>query len=205
VLAIAAGTAGLGWIAPHHSVEHSSRATLAIVLAAFAAASLAPYVIGRRGRPPGTLIAAGAGFAFAGDGLTTKFMTDDLSGRAWPGFAAWLVAMGAFAAIGTLSELSALQTSPVTQVAPVVFLLDTLIPIGLAPVLAGETWRSTPLTVIFVVAVLAGGVVLTRSRAVVALTGESSGWESEVTPRESLELRSVRAQSQRRSRRQVPR
>jgi hypothetical protein len=128
-----------------------------------------PYVAVRLGRSVGILLAVGAGLAFACDGLATKLMTDELGHRSWPGVAAWLAVMVGFAALGTLGELSALQTMPVTRVAPVVFVLTTLIPVGLAPVLAGETWTSIPVVVVGAATVLLGGAALARSRPVGAL------------------------------------
>jgi drug/metabolite transporter (DMT)-like permease len=191
VFAIAAGVAGLGWAAPAHSSDHASPAVLAGVFAAFAIAALVPYALARRAGRVGVLIAAAAGVAFASDGLATKFMTDDFAGRAWPGLAVWLAAMVAFAGLGTLSEMSAMQTCPVTQVAPIVFCLDMLVPVGLAPVLGGETWRSTAALAVSVVAVLAGGVLLSRSRAVGSLLAEATSTESETARRPLAETSAI--------------
>jgi len=169
VLAIAAGVAGLARVAPEHSAGHAARGPLLVVFAALAAIACLPYVAVRLGRSVGILLAVGAGLAFACDGLATKLMTDEFGDRSWPGLAAWLAVMVGFAALGTLGELSALQTMPVTRVAPVVFVLTTLIPVGLAPVLAGETWTSVPVVVVSAVTVLLGGAALARSRPVGAL------------------------------------
>lgn len=191
VLAIAAGVAGLGWAAPAHSTDHATNLTLTLVFAAFAAAVLVPLALGRRTGRVGVVVAAGAGVAFASDGLATKFMTDDLAGRAWLGLAVWLAAMVAFAGVGTLSEMSAMQRSPVTQVAPVVFLLDTLIPVALAPVLGGETWTSIPLLAVSVAVVLAGGGFLARSRTVGSLLEEATSAERETARRPLAETSAI--------------
>lgn len=47
-------------------------------------------------------------------------------------------------ALGTLSEQSALQRRQATQVAPVVFVIELLVPIGLAVTVVGEDWSSSP-------------------------------------------------------------
>jgi len=44
-----------------------------------------------------------------------------------------------------LSEMSALQSRPAIQVAPVVFVTQTVVPVVLAPLLLGERFGSTPL------------------------------------------------------------
>jgi drug/metabolite transporter (DMT)-like permease len=165
VLAIAGGLAGIGYAAPAHSTDHASSGELTIAFAALAAVAVVPYVAARRSGRGGISLAACAGLAFACDGLATKLMTDDLAGRAWVGVACWLAAMVAFAGLGTLSELSALQTTRATRVAPVVFVLNTLIPVGLAPVLGGEIWSSVPVLAVSVVAVAAGGMTLAHTGA----------------------------------------
>src|SRR4029077_15280616 len=110
---------------------------LGLVLVGLAA--LAPYALDRLGRSPGTLVALGAGLAFAWDGLATKFFADDLSHRAFPALLFWLVGMFVAAGFGTLSENSALQSRPVTQVAPLVFATTTVVPVVLAPFVAHES------------------------------------------------------------------
>ena len=86
-------------------------------------------------------------------------------------FAGILAALGtAGAGIGTLSEMSALQTRPATQVAPIVLALTTLVPVALAPVLASETWSGDPWVKTALVAslalIVAGAVSLGTSRSV---------------------------------------
>jgi FtsH-binding integral membrane protein len=179
VVVIAAGLAGVGWAAPAHSAEHASRAALLLAFVVLTAIVLGSYRLARRSERAGALIAAGAGIAFAGDALAMKLMTDDLAGRAWLGVSVWLVTMMAFAGLGTVSEMSAMQACPVTQVAPIVFLLDTLVPMALAPVLGREAWRSIPALTVSAAAVLAGGFVLARSAAVGSLLAEATSADSE--------------------------
>jgi hypothetical protein len=169
VLAIAAGVAGLASVAPAHATDHAARGPLVVAFGVLATAAVVPYLVARLTGRRLVLLAACAGLAFACDGLAMKLMTDDVANGAWLGSSLWLAAMGAFAGLGTLCELSALQTSPVTSVAPVVFLLDTLIPFALAPILAGESWSSGPAVVVSATVVLLGGAALARSRPVEAL------------------------------------
>ena len=82
--------------------------------------ALVPYGLSMIGRSAGLLIAVGAGAAYAIDGLATKFFSDDFSNSAWVGLVAWGIVMGLAAGLATLSEMSALQRRPATQVAPIV-------------------------------------------------------------------------------------
>jgi drug/metabolite transporter (DMT)-like permease len=172
VLFVAAGLAGLGWAAPAHSPRHTGGPGFVLVLALLAVAVAAPHLSPRRQRSP-LLIAASAGVAYAFAGLGTKFATDDVHGSSWLGAGTWLVTLAAVSAVGQLNEMSALQLRPVTRVAPVVFSLNVLVPVALAPALAHEPWGSSAgvrvVLVLSLVAVACGMVVLSRSRAVGAV------------------------------------
>jgi hypothetical protein len=75
--------------------------------------------------------------------------------------------------VGVLSENSALQTRPASHVAPVVFSIQTVLPVLLAPVIGGEDWGNTPLgggaVLIALTAVVAGVALIATSRAVDSL------------------------------------
>lgn len=169
VVAVTAGLALLAWAAPARDPEHASGAMIAMALAIMAAIALAPFLL-RAGRPPTPLIAVGAGTAYAIDGLATKFFADDVSGHAWLWLILWGSLMVGAAAVGTLSEMSALQLRPATQVAPVVLALTTLVPVVLAPFLASEAWSGDPWVkaalVAAIVLVVGGAAILARSRSV---------------------------------------
>jgi uncharacterized membrane protein len=81
-----------------------------------------------------------AGVAFALSGFVTKLVSDDLSSGAI--FSAWLWAdlVGVAAVVGVLSENSAFQLRPASQVAPLVFSAQTVLPVLLAPLVGGEDW-----------------------------------------------------------------
>ena len=59
--------------------------------------------------------------------------------------AAWGLSTAAASGVGVLSEMSALQSRPAIQVAPVVFVTQTVVPVVLAPLLFGERFSATPL------------------------------------------------------------
>jgi drug/metabolite transporter (DMT)-like permease len=173
VLAISAGLAGLGWAAPSHSTQHASGPLFAATLVVLAAIVLAPWAIATRRHAPPVLVAASAGVAYAFAGLGTKFATDDFHHSAWIKGLLWLIVLGAVSVIGQIDEMSALQQRPVTQVAPIVFGLNVLVPVALAPLLANEVWgRSAGVRATLVaslVLVLGGMVVLARSHAIGAM------------------------------------
>jgi drug/metabolite transporter (DMT)-like permease len=173
VLAVSLGLAGLGWAAPSHSEHHTDGVLFVVVLAVLAGITVAPYVVGLKRHAPVLLVAASAGVAYAFAGLATKFATDDVHHSAWLLTAIWLGVLTAVSVVGQLNEMSALQQRPVTQVAPVVFGLNVLVPVALAPVLAQERWgHSVGVRLVLVSSltlVIGGMVVLARSKAVGAV------------------------------------
>jgi drug/metabolite transporter (DMT)-like permease len=188
--AMAAGIALLAWAAPSRETDHAGGAALISSLAVLAVVALVPYALARLGRPAGLLIAVGAGSAYACDGLATKFFSDDFANRSWIGLIGWAVVMAVAAGIATLSEMSALQRRPATQVAPIVLALTTLVPVGLAPVLADEAWSGDPwLRVALgasILLIVGGASILATSPAVGAVL-EEPGKGTEVSEeRESI-------------------
>jgi len=173
VASVAVGLAGVTLTAPERSPSHAPAAVLIIALAGLAALALAPYALRALAPAPGLLVAAGAGVAYACDGLATKLAVDDVSASAWAGLLVWLPAMGLAAGVGTLSEMSALQTAPATRAAPVVAVASTIVPVSLAPLLTGESWTmGTPVRAALALSLLAvavGVFLLARSSAVLAV------------------------------------
>lgn len=185
-LAIAGGVAGIGIGAPHHSSTHVNGLVLLIALASLGTVVAAPYLVSE-GRSSGVLIATSAGVAYGAVGLCTKFAADDRAASAWRALFTWLVVLGAIAAVGVLSEMSALQLRPATQVAPIVFGLNVAVPVALAPVLARESWELSIVAqarlALSLAAVVAGAVALSRSSAVSAVL--ASDTEETQTPVEA--------------------
>jgi drug/metabolite transporter (DMT)-like permease len=175
--AIVAGVAGLAAAAPDVSSHHVGGWPLAGALAALAAVALAPYAVRRR-RVDGVVAALSAGAAFAASGLTTKFVADAVNAHQWLAAAAWTLATGMGSGLALLSEMTALQRRPATQVAPLVFVVQVAIPVLAAPLLTGESWAHAPLGAVGIVAglavVIAGAVVLTTAHAVRALVDDEA-------------------------------
>ena len=173
VLAVSLGLAGLGWAAPSHSPNHSGGVTFAVILVVLTAIVVAPYLVGLRRHAPVLLVAASAGVAYAFAGLGTKFATDEMHRSALIAALIWFGVLTAVSIVGQLNEMSALQQRPVTHVAPVVFGLNVLVPVAVAPVLAHETWgHSSGIRAVLVgslVLVIAGLIALARSKAVGAV------------------------------------
>ena len=152
--AIIAGVIGAGLCAPPHSVTHTSqRLTITLVLVVLAVTALLPYLLRLVGRPRPELTMVCAGLAFGWSGVATKLASDDLHGGHLAVALGWALATAAASGVGTLSEMSALQSRPAIQVAPVVFVTQTVVPIVLAPTLLEEHFTNSP----------AGGVPLAAS------------------------------------------
>jgi len=134
----------IAWLAPERTVALAHGPRLWIPLVAIAVAALVPYAFRGDRRAASALVPVSAGLAYALDGLATKLASDDYSVHRWLSVAAWFVAMNLASAVGTLSEMSALQRRPVSHVAPLVFGLTTFVPVALAPLLVGENWSSSP-------------------------------------------------------------
>src|ERR1039458_6749299 len=146
--AIVIGVIGAGVTAPPRSTTHTSEElTITLVLVSLALASLLPYLLRTLGRhSPAVVTMVCAGFAFAWSGVATKLAADDLAQGQLIVAVAWGLSTAAASAVGVLSEMSALQSRPAIQVAPVVFVTQTVIPVVLAPLLLGESFSATPLS-----------------------------------------------------------
>jgi hypothetical protein len=167
VAAIMVGVAGVGFCAPPLTTTHDRWTTLALVLGALGAASLLPYLLLRLGRPLPFVTMLGAGLAFGWSGVATKLASDDLYHRYLGVAIAWGLATGGASAVAMLSEMSSLQRRPAIQVAPVVFTIQTAVPVALAPVLFDERFTATPAggvpLALSLLVVLAGAAALARS------------------------------------------
>jgi drug/metabolite transporter (DMT)-like permease len=173
--AIVAGVLGAALCAPPRQTSHGSeQLTITLVLVGLALASLLPYALRALGRSYATLTMVGAGLAFAWSGVATKLASDDLSGGHVGVAAAWALSTAAASGVGVLSEMSALQSRPAIQVAPVVFVTQTVVPVVLAPLVLGEHFSATPLggvPLALSIAVLIGGAAaLARSPLLLGLT-----------------------------------
>jgi hypothetical protein len=173
VAAIVLGVAGVAWAAPDRSTDHAGAAAIASALALVAIPIALPYVL-RRGRgAAGTLAVISAGCGYAWTAIASKLLTDELATGALLVAAAWLATAAASEGLALLSEMSALQSRPATRVAPMMFAVQVLVPVVLAPLIFSESWAETPLggaaLVAFMAVAVSGTVLLAGSRAVGAM------------------------------------
>jgi drug/metabolite transporter (DMT)-like permease len=173
VAAIVAGVAGIGLTAPERSTDHAGAAAIALALVLVALPVLAPYVLRRRADRIALLMVVGAGFGYAWTAVASKLLTDQLAAGALLVAVAWLATAAASEGLALLNEMSALQRRAATHVAPVMFAVQVIVPVLLAPLIFGESWSETPLggavLVAFIALTLAGTVLLAGSRAVGAV------------------------------------
>jgi hypothetical protein len=189
VAAIVIGVIGAALTAPPRTTTHAGDLTITLVLVGLGVASLLPYLLSAIRHSPAAVTMLGAGLAFGWSGVATKLASDDLA-RGHPVAAiAWGLSTAAASGVGVLSEMSALQARPAIQVAPVVFVTQTLIPVVLAPLLLGEHFSATPLSGVplglSLALLVAGAALLARSPLLLALmVGEvHPSDESGSTPR----------------------
>src|SRR5438270_4721 len=172
--AIVVGVVGIALTAPARSTMHTSqKLTITLVLVGIALASLLPYLLHVIARSPALITMIGAGLGFAWSGIATKLASDDLSNGHLVLAAAWALSTAAASGVGVLSETSALQTRPAIQVAPVVFVTQTVVPVIVAPLLLGESFAATPLggvpLAVSLAVLVAGAALLARSPLLLAL------------------------------------
>jgi drug/metabolite transporter (DMT)-like permease len=187
VAAIVAGVAGVALAAPQRTTDHAGTGAIALSLALVAIPVLAPYALRARFRHSphqggvkvrwadgiGVLMVLGAGCGYAWTAIASKLLTDELAAGALLVAIAWLATAALSEGLALLSEMSALQRRPATHVAPMMFAVQVLVPVLLAPLIFGESWGDTPLGGAALVASMAvavvGTVLLAGSNAVGAV------------------------------------
>jgi drug/metabolite transporter (DMT)-like permease len=191
MMAIVLGVLGIALCAPPHSTTHSTEAlTITLVLVGLGVASTLPYLLNLLGRPWPSITMIGAGLAFAWSGVATKLASDDLTNGHLVLAGVWVLSTAAASVVGMLSEMSALQSRPAIQVAPLVFVTQTVVPVVLAPLLLSERFTATPLGGVplagALALLLAGAAILARSPLLLALMeGERVSDPSGSTPSRS--------------------
>lgn len=173
VAAIVAGVAGVAWAAPERTTDHAGTAAIALALGLVAIPIAAPYLMRGRASAAGFVAVLSAGFGYAWTAISSKLLTDELAAGALLVAVAWLLTAVASEGLALLSEMSALQRRPATHVAPVMFAVQVLVPVILAPLIFGESWADTPFgglaLVAFMAVALAGTTLLASSKAVGAV------------------------------------
>jgi hypothetical protein len=171
--AIAAGVAGVAWAAPERTTDHAGAVAIAVALGLVAIPVVAPYLLRRRAATLSFLAVLSAGFGYAWTAIASKLLTDELAAGTLLVAVGWLATALASEGLALLSEMSALQRRPATNVAPVMFAVQVLVPVILAPLIFEEKWSTTPLNgavlVAFLVVALAGTMLLASSRVVGAV------------------------------------
>ena len=182
IVSIAAIIAGVGVLtvaSPGRSDASAGGTSLIVILGALGLLALLPYAISRARHVSGLPVAVSAGVAFAWSGISTKLLSDALSTGNWTGIVGWAAATGIAAGLGTASEMTALQSRGATEVAPLVFVIQMVVPVLLAPILVHEHWTDTPLNGLLLLGALAvvaaGSFLLASSRIVQSFTaGEAA-------------------------------
>ncbi|MGN6215383.1 MAG: hypothetical protein ACTHN7_00275 [Solirubrobacterales bacterium] len=173
VAAIILGIAGVAWAAPERTTDHASAGAIVAALVLVVLPVAAPYALRGRRSFVGTLVVLSAGCGYAWTAIASKLLTDELAAGALLVAALWLATAAASEGLALLSEMSALQRRPATHVAPVMFAVQVLVPVVLAPLIFGESWGETPLggaaLVAFMAVAVAGTTLLAGSRAVGAV------------------------------------
>jgi drug/metabolite transporter (DMT)-like permease len=173
VAAIVVGVGGIAWAAPARTTSDAGTVPIAIALALVAIPIAAPYVVRGRAGAAGTLAVVAAGFGYAWTAIASKLLTDELSAGSVLVAVVWLATAAASEGIALLSEMSALGRMPATRVAPVMFAVQVVVPVILAPLIFEESWSDTPgggvALIAAILLILVGVVSLAGSKAVGAV------------------------------------
>jgi drug/metabolite transporter (DMT)-like permease len=192
VLGILAGVALLALVAPDASTHHAGDAALAAVFGGVGVLALLPFAL----RGGGVLMTLGAGAALAWSGLSTKLVADALHDGHVTTLLMWAAATGVASGLGLLAEMSALQRRPATQVAPVVFVVQVLVPVLAAPLLVGEHWHHPVGVVAGIAVVVVCALGLLRSPVVRSLVdAEASSDDSSAGDNPDADSRRVKPTS----------
>jgi hypothetical protein len=156
--AIVLGVAGVALAAPARTTDHAGTGAMLLALGLLAIPVLAPFALRARGRPFALAAVVAAGCGYAWTGIASKLVTDELAAGSIVIAVVWLATAAASEGLALLDEMSALQLRRATHVAPIMFAVQVLVPVLLAPLLFNEGWGGTPL----------GGAVLAVSIALAA-------------------------------------
>src|SRR3954463_2541485 len=175
VVAIIGGIVILTIAAPKREVTQVEGAKVLLPLLGVAVLGLAPLLLRRWIGASSILVVVGAGFAFALSAFCAKIVADALDRGEWAPLVLGVGLAGLAAVVGTLSEQTALQRRQATQVAPIIFAIELLVPVALAVLVVGEDWERSSLGGILVaLALVVGGALsLARTPTVARLLGEA--------------------------------
>jgi drug/metabolite transporter (DMT)-like permease len=169
--AVIAGVVALAFAGLRHTDAAPSAGRIAAAAIGLGSVTALPFV-SRRARGSAWALIAGGGCAFALSALTSKLLTIELAHGRPLAALGWGLATAASSALGLLIDTTAMQRFEATRVSPPMFVLETALPVALAPLLFHERWSTAEggpaLVVAALVIVLLGGGLLGASRRVVA-------------------------------------
>ncbi len=140
IVAVVAGLAALASVSPAREAARAPDVAGALVLVALGGAALGPWALRSVRRPSAPTLALAAGAAFGWTALATKLAVDALAAGTPLVALAWLGTIVVAETVAVGHEMGALQARPTSEVAPLVLVVEILVPVLLAPVLAGEGW-----------------------------------------------------------------
>ena len=158
VVAIVVGIVVMTIAAPKRQVTEVDSSEVLLPMAAVAVVALAPLLLRRWIGGDSMAVVLGAGFAFALGAFCAKILADSIDSEAWLA-AVVMVGLAALAALaGALTEQTALQRRQATQVAPIIFVVELLVPVALAVLVVGEDWdRSSAVGILAALTLVVGG------------------------------------------------
>lgn len=160
VASILVGIVVLTIAAPKRQVTHVDGTDVLLPIVAIAVVALAPLVFRRLIGADSILVVLAAGFAFALGAFCAKIVADAIDREAWLAVVVMVGVAGGSAAVGTLTEQTGLQRRQATQVAPIIFAVELLVPVALAVLVVGEDWeRQSVIAILGALALVVGGAV----------------------------------------------
>jgi drug/metabolite transporter (DMT)-like permease len=174
VASIAIGIVALTIAAPKREVTQVEGAEVIVPMLLVALVALVPVVFRRWVGASSIAVVVSAGAAFALGAFCAKIVADAIDRKSWAGIALALGVAAVASLVGTLSEQTALQRRQATQVAPIIFAIELLVPVALAVLVVGEDWErsSLPAILIALALVVGGALALARTPTVARLLGE---------------------------------
>jgi drug/metabolite transporter (DMT)-like permease len=176
--AVIAGVVALAFAGLRHTDAAPSPGGIVAAAAVLGSVTALPF-LSRRARRSAWALIAGGGCAFALSALTSKLLTIELAHGRPLAALGWGLATAAASGLGLLTDMTAMQRFEATRVSPPMFVLETALPVALAPLLFHERWSEAEggpaLVVAALLLVLLGGVLLGASRRVVAAARPDPG------------------------------
>src|SRR3954449_9843708 len=179
VACIIVGIVILTLAAPKREVTQVDGADVLVPMAIVALIALAPLVFRKLVGADSIAVVLGAGFAFALSAFCAKVLADSLDRHAWFAAVVFVAVAGGGAFVGTLTEQTALQRRQATQVAPIIFAVELLVPVALAVLVVGEDWeRESLVGILAALALVVGGAFTLARTPTVARMLEAGPWSS---------------------------